>query len=52
MHITITKVKHGYLEYSAIYKGQLYRMLYDTKVPKKTFKEYVLNTSHKLGYYQ
>lgn len=44
MEIFITKVKHGYFEYSTIYKNLCVRHLYDTnnkRKNKKHFKQYV-----------
>jgi hypothetical protein len=50
MDINITKVKHGYFEYSTIYKGLFVRKLYDTnnkRINKRDFKEYaILYTSY------
>lgn len=36
--ITITRVKHGYFEYTTIYRGLYVRKLYDTN-DKRTNKE-------------
>ena len=55
LDITHTQVKYGYIELSTIYKNIVYRHLYDTynkRRNEKHFKEYVLESSHKLGYYQ
>lgn len=42
--ITITKVKHGYFDYTTIYKGLIISKLYDTnnkRVNKRDFRKYV-----------
>ena len=43
MDISITKVKHGFFEYSTIYKNICVRKLYDTnnkRINKKDFVDY------------
>ena len=42
--IRITRVKHGYFEYTTTYKGLIVTKLYDTnnkRVNKKDFRRYV-----------